>query len=118
MRAAIDAQPSRCAVHRDEEEPDIGVHHDVAETLEHAVAVIVGESQFGRPRDAYEARHAAFKGAVGAAFGVRRRNKEVGRAFNEGFVVVCEFRPGQIFQPIGNTPAVETVLQLAVAVVI
>src|SRR4051812_9240774 len=47
--AAIDPQPPWLVMHRDEQQADIGIGDDVAETLEHAVAVIVGECDLGRP---------------------------------------------------------------------
>jgi hypothetical protein len=48
-------------MHGDEQQADLGIHHDVAEALEHAVAVIVGECEFRRAGDGHKSRHAALE---------------------------------------------------------
>ena len=118
-RAAVDAQPLGLVVQRDEQQADMRVHDDVAEALEHAVAVVVGEGQFAIAGQAHEAGHAALERAVRPALGVRGGEEEIGRAFDEGLVVGAEGRARQSFlQPVGNAPAVEAVLKLPVAVVV
>ena len=117
--AAVDPQAARLVVHRDEQQPDIGIGDDVAEALEHAVAVIVGERDLGRPGDAHKARRTALERAIGPAFGVRRRQEEIRQAFDELLVVSRKFLAHQLlFQPVRNPAAVEPILQLPVAFVI
>src|SRR5262249_10132778 len=60
-RDPVDAQPSRLVVHRDEQYPDVRIDQDISQTLEHAVAVVIGKCQFGRPGDAYKSGHTAFE---------------------------------------------------------
>src|SRR5215207_215770 len=117
--AAVDPQPPRLVVHRDEQQADIGIGDDVAETLEHAVAVIVGKCDLGRPGDAHKSRRSALERAIGPALGVRRRQKEVWQAFDELLVVSRKFLSHQLlFQPVRNPAAVELVLQLPIAFVV
>src|SRR4051794_41072847 len=59
--AAVDAQAPWLVMHGDEQQADIGIGDDVAETLEHAVAVIVGECDLGRPGDAHKAWRTALE---------------------------------------------------------
>ncbi len=106
-------------MHGDEQQTDIGIDDDVAEALEHAVSVIVGECDLGRPGDAHKARRAALERAIGPALGVRRRQEEIRQAFDVLLVVGREFLAHQLlFQPIGNPAAVELILQLPVTFVV
>ena len=91
----------------------------------HAVALaaiayyVRRERQLGRAGHADKSRHAALKRTIGPALRVGGRDKEISRALDEGFVVGAERRARQFFfQSVCDTPAVETVLQLAVSVVI
>ena len=56
--------------------PTPGLTSDIAEALEHAVAVVVGEGQLVRRRSPHEARRAALEGAVGLPLSVGRRQEE------------------------------------------
>src|SRR3954471_18402501 len=117
--ASIAPQPPWLVMHRDEQQADIGIRDDVAEALEHAVAVIVRECDLGRPGDAHKARRPALERAIGPALGVRRRQEEIRQAFDELLVVRRKFLAHQFLsQPIGNPAAVEPVLQLPVTFVI
>jgi hypothetical protein len=77
--AAVDAQAFRLVVHGDEQQADIGIDDDVAEALEHAVAVIVGKCDLGRAGDAHKARRAALERAIGPASASAVARKKYGR---------------------------------------
>src|SRR2546429_4666083 len=117
--AAVDPQPLRLVVHGNEQQADIGIGDDVAETLEHAVSVIVGKCDLGRPGDAHKARRSALERAIGPPFGVRCRQEEIWQAFDELLVVGREFLAHQLLlQPVRNPAAVEPILQLSISFVI
>src|SRR5207302_571984 len=59
--AAVDAQSLRTIMHRNEQKPDMRVDREVAEALEHAIAVVIGKCEFGRSGDANESRRAALE---------------------------------------------------------
>src|ERR1700682_3579470 len=59
--AAVDAQSLRTAVHGNEQQPDMRVDREVAEALEHAIAVVIRKCKLGRSGDANETRRAAFE---------------------------------------------------------
>src|SRR5215207_4528767 len=104
-------------MHGNEQQAYFRVDQNIAEALEHAVAVIVGKGQFRRARNPDEARHAALEGAIGTSLGVGGRKKEVRRALDECPVVGCELRAGKSFQAIGNLATAELILQPAVSFV-
>jgi len=116
---AIDAQAARLAVHGDEQQADFGIDDDIAEALEHAVPVIVGESKFGRTGHAHKAGFAALEGGIRVPLGIRGGQEEIRQGFDERLVVVSEFRVGEpLLQPIRNPAALEPILQLPVTLVI
>ena len=118
-RATVDAQPPRALVQIDEQQPDVRIDQQIAEALEHAVAVVIGKRQFGVRRHAHKARRAALERAVRPAFGVGGGDEEIDRAFDERLVVGGERRARQLLlQAIGDAAAVELILQAAIAVVI
>ena len=117
--AAVDAQPLRLVVQGDEQQADIAVDHNVAEALEHAVAVIVGNASSEAPVTRTKPGMPPLNEQSGVALRIGGGEKEIGGALDEGLVVGGERRARQFFfQPVGNAPAVEAVLQLPVAVVI
>ena len=118
-RAAVDAQPLRFVGHGDEQEPDIRIDQQVAQALEHAVAVIVGKSQLAGSRHPHETRHAGLERAIRPALRVGSGDEEKGGALDEGLVVVGERGARQLFfQPVGDPPALEAILQVPVAVMV
>jgi hypothetical protein len=117
-RLAVDAQPLRLAVQRDEQQPDGAIDQDIAETFEHTVAVVVRKRKLRCSGHPDKARHAALEGAIRLAPGVGGGEEEIGRAFDEGLVVGRELRARQLlFQAVGNAAAVESILQPPIAVV-
>src|SRR5262245_8847128 len=48
LRAAVDAQPLRLVMQRDEQQPDVWIDRHIAKALEHAVAVVIGKCELGR----------------------------------------------------------------------
>jgi alkylhydroperoxidase/carboxymuconolactone decarboxylase family protein YurZ len=95
------------------------VDENIAKTLEHAVAVVVGESYFVRCNYADETGYAALMVAVGPAFGVGSSKKEEHSALDECSVVISESSaPGHLFKPVSNFAALKLVLQLSTALMI
>jgi hypothetical protein len=95
------------------------VDENIATTLEHAVAVVVGESYFVRCNYADETGYAALIVAVGPAFGVGSSKKEEHSALDECSVVISESSaPGHLFKPVSNFAALKLVLQLSTALMI
>ena len=99
---AVDAQPARLLVHVDEQQADVGIDQQVAQALEHAVAVVVGEGQLVRRRHAHEAGRAALEGAVRAPIGVGCGEEEIDCALDEGLVVGGEGRARRASAPAGR----------------
>ena len=95
--------------------PTLRIDEQVAEALEHAVAVVVGKRQLAGARHAHETRRAALERAVGPAFGVGGGDEEIDGGFDEGPVVGREGGAGEALQAIGDAAAVELVLQSAIA---
>ena len=91
------------------------VDRDIAEALEHAVAVVIGKHQLVRCRDAHEAGRAALVRTVRSPLGVGGREEKERAAFDEALVVLGEFDPRQFVEPVGDFPALEFVLQPPVA---
>ena len=105
---AVDAQALRPAMHGDEQQADVGIDHDVAEALEHAVAVVVGECEFGRAGDGHEARHAALERAIGLADRRGSGEEEEFERLDEGLVVFREFGVAEaLFETIGQRSRTE-----------
>src|SRR5882724_3340582 len=116
---AADAQAPRLAVHGNEQQADIGVNDDVAETLEHAIPVIVRECDLGRSRHPDKARGTALERAIRSPFGIGCRQEEIRQGFDEQPVLWREFLVRELlFQPIRNAAAVEPILQLSISLVI
>lgn len=105
-------------MHGDEQKADAGVGCDIAQALEHAVAVIVWEGQLAGAGDAHEARQAALERAVRPPLGVGRRQEEIGQALDEGAVAFAELLAREAAQPVGDAAAVELVLQAAISLVV
>ena len=82
--------------------PTFGLTSEIAEALEHAVAVVVGKRQLARPGHAHEARHAALERAVRPALRVGGREEEIDRAFDERLVVGGERGAGRASPPAGR----------------
>src|SRR6266481_7002712 len=59
--AAVDAQSLRAAMHGNEQKPDTRVDREVAEALEHAIAVVIWKCKLGWSGDANETRRAALE---------------------------------------------------------
>ena len=55
-RRAVDAQAPRLLVHVDEQQADVGIDEQIAQALEHAVAVVVREGQLVRRRSRARSR--------------------------------------------------------------
>src|SRR5262249_1703608 len=62
---AVDTQPLSLAVHRDEQQPDMRIDADIAEALEHAVAVVIGKRELRWRGNPDEPRRAALERAIG-----------------------------------------------------
>src|SRR6266403_959053 len=58
---AVDSQALRTAMHRNEQKPHMRVDREVAEALEHAMAVVIRKCEFRRSGDANESRRAALE---------------------------------------------------------
>jgi hypothetical protein len=102
-----------------EEQGDAVIDHDIAERSEHAVAVIGREGDRAAVEAADEAGAAALVGHVGPPLAVRRRQEEHGAGLDEGDVPVGQVGVHRdLFQPVGDATAVESVLKLAVTVVV
>src|SRR6266853_2416582 len=59
--AAVDSQSLRAAMHGNEQKPDMRIDREVAEALEHAIAVVIRKCKFGRSGDANETGRAALE---------------------------------------------------------
>ena len=115
---AIDPHPVRLG-EVDEQHPDAGVHDDVAEAAEHAVAVVARERDRLRVEDRHETRSPALVRAVGPAVLVRRRQEEHRALLHELDVVDRQLRvQGDLLEPVGDPPTVEAILQRPRAVVV
>jgi hypothetical protein len=102
-----------------EEQGDAVIDHDIAERSEHAVAVIGREGDRAAVEAADEAGAAALVGHVGPPLAVRRRQEEHGAGLDEGDIPVGQVGVHRdLFQPIRDATAVESVLKLAVTVVV
>lgn len=113
---AIDPQAPRL-VETHEQQPDLRVHRDVAEALEHAVAVVVREGELVGRSHPHKAGEAALEGAVWAAVGVGGgEEEEEAGALDEGPVGVGERGAREmLFFAIGDAAAAEGVLQAPAA---
>src|SRR5262245_40135541 len=105
-------------MHGDEQQANMRVQNHIAEALEHAVAVVIGECQFRGIGNAHESRHATLERAIGPPASIGGRQEKIGRAFDERLVVCTERSSGKLFfEAVGNASAIETVLQLTISVV-
>ena len=103
----------------DEQQADLGVHEDVAEAAEHPVAVVARERERAVVDDPDEAGHAALVRAVRPPVGVGGGEEEHGGALDDLAVAVRErVVHRDLFEPVGDPPAVEARLHLAGAVVV
>src|SRR3954453_17551975 len=91
---------------------------DVAEALEHPVAVIVGEGEFGWPGHPHESRHPTLEGAIRPSLGIGGGKKEIRRTLDEGAVVRRKLGARKRFEAVGNEAALELILQPAVSLMI
>src|SRR5262245_59832511 len=105
-------------MHGDEQQANMRVHNQIAEALEHAVAVVIGKRQLRGIGNAHESRHAALERAIGPPTSVGSRQEKIGGAFDESLVVCTECVSGELFfEPVRNASTIETVLQLTISVV-
>ncbi len=117
-RAAVDAQPAGPG-EIDAQKADTRIDADIAQALEHAVPVVVGEREFGRTDHPDEARRAALERAIRPARSIRCREKEESDALDECAVALDESGArGFLLEPVGDAPAVERILQGAVTIVV
>src|SRR5262245_45189034 len=94
------------------------VSADVAEALEHAVAVVVGKDEEVGRNDAGKARRAALERAIGVAVRGRSGEEEKRAALDEGLVAIGEAIAAELLvEPVGQRAAAELILQRAIAVV-
>src|ERR1700674_5098847 len=116
--ASVHAQAARF-LEVDEEQAHPGIDRDIAEALEHSVAVEIGESKLGGADHPYETRRAALERAIRPALSIRGRKEKVARAFDEILITLGELRAGgDLFQPVGDLAALEPILQPAVSLVV
>ena len=119
LRGPRDAQTFRLLAHRDEQQPDMRIAPDVAQALEHAVAVIVGIDQEIGGYDPREPGRSALERAIGPPFGVRGGQEEEGQALDKRLVAVRERRAMGLFQQaVGQRDAAKAALKLAVSFVV
>src|SRR6202035_4111392 len=92
----------------DEEHADGGVDQNVAETLEHAVAIVARKGERPWLHDPDEPRPPSLVRAVRPPLGVRRGQKEHRPALDERAIAVRESRVRDDFdEPVGESPRLE-----------
>src|SRR5271169_3779306 len=79
-RGAPTELKSAAAVEIDKQQPSVWIHRQIAQRVEHAVAVVVGECEVPLVDRADEAGIAALMRYIGSALGIIGRNKERIRA--------------------------------------
>src|ERR1041384_944862 len=115
---AVDAQPL-ALLEIDEQDADGRVGRNVAEALEHAVAVVARKGERVRRDDPHESGRTPLVRAVGLALRIGARQEEEALLGKECAILFAELGAQQLFgQAIGDAPAVEALLQRAALVVI
>src|ERR1700730_7833819 len=115
---APDARAKRLAVEAHEQQPDVRVAVNIAECAVHVVAVVLGVLERVGPGDPDEAGIARTHGAIDIVLIARRDEKE-SRLFDELALLLPELEvEAMLLEAVGDTAAVEAVLQLAHAVVV
>src|SRR5713101_7692783 len=114
---AVDTQSLRGTMHRNEQHPDMRVDGEVADTLEHAVAVVVRKCKFRRSGDPDKSGRATLEGAIRMSGRVGGRYEEIDAAFNKDLVVVSERGTRPLLEAIGKAPTAKLILKYAIALV-
>src|SRR6202047_1924667 len=115
---ASDARAKRLAVEAHEQQPDVRVPVNIAEGAVHVVAVIFGVLERVGPGDPDEAGIARTHRTIDGVLIARRDEKEP-RLFDQLAVLLPELEvQAMLLEAVGDTAAVEAVLQLAHAVVV
>src|SRR6267378_5411719 len=115
---ASDARAKRLAVEAHEQQPDVRVPVNIAECAVHVVAVVLGVLERVGPGDPDEAWIARTHRTIDVVLIARRDEKE-SRLFDELAVLLPELEvEAVLLEAVGDTAAVEAVLQLTHAVVV
>src|ERR1043165_4663900 len=88
--AAVHAQPTGLLSQADEEEADLRIDAQIAQALEHPIAVVIGKNQKIGRGNPHESRFAALEGAVRPTLRVGRRDEEERRALDQILVRIGE----------------------------
>src|ERR1043166_7670862 len=117
--AAVYPQSTRLLSKADEQEADLGIDAQIAQALEHSIAVVIRKNQKVGRGNAHKSRRAAYERAIRPAFGIGRRDEEERHAFDEILVRIGEAIAAKLLvKPVCQGTALETVLKLPVALVI
>src|ERR1700731_1232123 len=115
---ASDARTRRLTVEAHEQQPDVRVPVNIAECAVHVVAVILGVLERVGPGYPDETGIARTHGTIDVV-PIARRDEKESRLFDELAVLLPELEvKAMLFEAVGDTAAVEAVLQLAHAVVV
>src|SRR5580704_13125007 len=114
--APVDAQSAALFAHAHEEQADMRIDAEIAETLEHAVAVVIGKYQLIRRNDAHKSRRTALEGTIRPPFGIGGCKKEERSACDECLVIIRELGAMRFFdETVGERAAAETILQRTIS---
>src|SRR3990172_107139 len=103
----------------DKQHPDVRVHHEIAETLEHAVAIVARKRKRLRVQYPDKSRQAPLVGAIGPPLCVGRGEEEQRPALDERAILIGEGGSCQdLDQPVGELARGEPILQPPRAIVI
>src|SRR5216684_4495455 len=115
---ASDTRAKRLAIEAHEQQPDVRVPVNIAECAVHVVAVVLGVLERVGPGDPDEAWIARTDRTIDVVLIARRDEKESG-LFDELAVLLPELEvEAMLLEAVGDTAAVQAVLQLTHAVVV
>src|SRR5215471_3445743 len=118
-RHAINPKLSALSAQLQKEKCNARIDGDVSEAAKHPVAVVIGEDQGVSVYDPDKTRIATLDGAVRPAFGIGSGKEKHRSTLDDAPLDFREMilAPGFV-QPVGNAPAVHSILQVAASLMI